>query len=283
MKRTVILVAVALLAGGVRASWYWPFGSDEPEIDAKRPRLSELMEPASRLIDEATDLAEDGKSVEAVEKYRAALAALDAIEAENRAWADRPEFATLRNKRAYVNATIDSLLLMQVKSNARAVAVSDTTELERKMAEEKARKAGKAVAPAPTGGKSAAKEAVAATAAAKPPTPRSRREQAMADLSSGDYAAAELDIAEMLAEKPDDAAALNLKAVLETLRGNFKEAERALDRAISVHPRSHYAYYNMANLILQAQPGNKSGARRYYETGRAVGGPRDEKMEGRLK
>ena len=303
MKKTAILVTAACLAVGVRASWYWPFGSDDPEGDAKRPRLSELMEPASSLIDEASDLAEDGKSVEAVEKYRAALAALDAIEAENRAWADKPEFATLRNKRAYVNATIDSLLLMQVKSNARAVAVSDTTELERKLAAEKAKKAGAAGAAQPTKAEAAqaekaetAKKASPTEAsadktpkAAEPPKakpsapPKTRRAQAMADLASGDFAAASLVIDEMLAEKPDDAAALNLKAALETSRGDFKAAEQALDRAISVHPRSHYAYYNMANLILKASPANKAGARRYYETGRSVGGPRDEALEGRLR
>ncbi len=286
-------MAGACLATAVQASWYWPFGSDDTTTDAKRPRLSELMEPASLLIDEASDLAEDGKSVEAVEKYRQALAALDTIEAENRAWADKPEFATLRNKRAYVNATIDSLLLMQVKSNARAVAVSDTTELERKLAAEKAKKAGKPQSPAklrpegtaanPTAEAKADAPQKAPPSKPKPAAPRTRREQAMADLSAGDYAAAELDISEMLSEKPDDAAALNLKAVLETLRGNFREAERALDWAISVHPRSHHAYYNMANLILQAQPANASGARRYYETGRAVGGPRDAALEARLK
>ena len=296
MKSFSVFVVAALLALGAQASWYWPFGSDEVTQDARRPRLSELMEPASILIDEASDLAEDGKSVEAVEKYRAALAALDAIEAENREWADKPEFATLRNKRAYVNATIDSLLLMQVKANARAVAVSDTTELERKLAEEKARKSGGGAAkpaaapekkpaaqkPAPRAKKGETPRASAAkpAKAAKAKTPRA---QVMADLSAGDIAAAELGISGMLDEKPDDVAALNLKAVLETMRGDYKAAERALDRAISVHPRNHYAYYNMANLILQSNPANKSGARRYYETGRNVGGPRDERLEARLK
>lgn len=296
MKSFSVFVVAALLALGAQASWYWPFGSDEATQDARRPRLSELMEPASILIDEASDLAEDGKSVEAVEKYRAALAALDAIEAENREWADKPEFATLRNKRAYVNATIDSLLLMQVKANARAVAVSDTTELERKLAEEKARKSGGGAAkpaaapekkpaaqkPAPRAKKGETPRASAAkpAKAAKAKTPRA---QVMADLSAGDIAAAELGISGMLDEKPDDVAALNLKAVLETMRGDYKAAERALDRAISVHPRNHYAYYNMANLILQSNPANKSGARRYYETGRNVGGSRDERLEARLK
>lgn len=307
-RRVGVLALAALAAFGGRASWYWPFGSDDETSDATRPRLSELMEPASLLIDEASDLAEDGKSVEAIEKYRAALAALDAIEAENRDWAGKPEFATLRNKRAYVNATIDSLLLMQVKANARAVAVSDTTALERRLAEERAKKSGKALPPAakPAASTEAAEAteparerepaAEAATRAAKPrkPTaavapktapakPLSRRAQVMADLSAGDYAAAELVLSEILSEKPDDVAALNLQAALETARGDFKAAERALDRAISVHPRNHYAYYNMANLILRTHPSNKAGARRYYETGRRVGGPRNEALEQRLK
>lgn len=286
MKRLIGILLCVGMAANTSASWYWPFGSDDSTADDRRPRLSELMEPASILIDEASDLAEDGKSVEAVEKYRQALAALDAIEAENRDWVDKPEFATLRNKRAYVNATIDSLLLMQVKANARAVAVSDTTALERKLAEEKLKKGNpsekkpekleKKVKDEPRTEKKTATSAPAAR-------PLSKRTQAMADLSSGDYDAAALVIAEILEEKPDDAAALNLKAVLETQRGNYKAAEQALDRAISVHPRSHYAYYNMANLILQVHPSNKSGARRYYETGRDVGGPRNLKLEERLK
>lgn len=291
-RRVGVLALAALAAFGGRASWYWPFGSDDETSDEKRPRLSELMEPASLLIDEASDLAEDGKSVEAIEKYRAALAALDAIEAENRDRAGKPEFATLRNKRAYVNATIDSLLLMQVKANARAVAVSDTTALERRLAEERAKKAGKTLPP--TAKPDASAEAVAATesmrerepaaeAATRAAKPLSRRAQVMADLSSGDYAAAELVLSEILNEKPDDVAALNLQAALETARGDFKAAERALDRAISVHPRNHYAYYNMANLILRTHPSNKAGAQRYYETGRRVGGPRNEALEQRLK
>ena len=300
--RVAALLVSALLASSAGASWYWPFGGDDDGQGEKSPpRLSELMEPASLLIDEATDLAEDGKREEAIEKYREALAALDEVEASNRERADKPEFATLRNKRAYVNATIDSLLLAQAQSNARAVAVSDTTALEKRLADERAGKTKDAQSPdaaaqsqkqSPNAAaqeqkqEPASAEATAATAqggSAKRQAPLSLRAQAMADIAAGDCDAAALVVAEMLAATPDGVAALNLKAALETARGDFRAAEAALDRAISVHPRSHFAYYNMARMIMQSRPSDRSAARRYYDTGRSVGGPRDEKLEETLK
>ena len=271
------------------ASWYWPFGSEEKQ----KPRVSELMEPASLLIDEASDLSSEGKVAEAVEKYRKALEALDKVEADEPERAQTPEFATLRTKRAYVSAAIDSLLLAQARDNARPVAVSDTTELERKLAEERGEKA----VPAPKGeeGKSAAKapdEKPAAPKAVKPAAqvrrakPRRRpaasgtpKERAMEAIGAGDYEEAGRIIAAMLEERPGDAAALNLRAVKETAEGRFRDAERTLDRAIQSNPRSHYAYYNMALLMLQADKPNVDGARRYYETGRMMGGPVDDGIE----
>ena len=310
--RAAALLVSALLASSAGASWYWPFGGDDGQGEKSPPRLSELMEPASLLIDEATDLAEDGKREEAIEKYREALAALDEVEASNRERADKPEFATLRNKRAYVNATIDSLLLAQAQSNARAVAVSDTTALEKRLADERAGKTKDAQSPnaaaqsqkqSPNAAAQSQKqspnaaaqeqkqepasaEATAATAqggSAKRQAPLSLRAQAMADIAAGDCDAAALVVAEMLAATPDGVAALNLKAALETARGDFRAAEAALDRAISVHPRSHFAYYNMARMIMQSRPSDRSAARRYYDTGRSVGGPRDEKLEETLR
>ena len=301
MRKLCTFAAVLALASGAAASWYWPFGSSD---DASAPvrRLSELMEPASRLIDEASDLAADGKSQESVEKYREALAELDRIEAENLERAASPEFSTVRNKRAYVNAAIDSLLLAQVTANAKAVAVSDTTELEKRLAAEKAKSGGggaKSSAPAEeVAAPKAAEEAPApkpAQAAAGNPAPKkparqappakplSRREQAIADIAAGDYAAAELQINEMLTEKPNGAMALNLKASLEAAQGRLKDAERTLDQTIMSNPRSYYAYYNMASLLLKAGPANKTVARRYYETGRAVGGPPDPQLEASVK
>ena len=281
MKRFALFTLLAVLSLGVQASWYWPFGSedgDEPDV----PRISELMEPASLLIDEASDLAAEGKTSESVEKYRAALTELDRIEQENPERAKTSEFATLRNKRAYVNAAIDSMLLGQVKSNARVVAVSDTTELEKKLAAERGGKKVKE--------KGEGEEKKPSTVRLKPsPSPKTaaqpqtKREQAMDDIERGDYAAAELLINEMLAAKPNGAMALNLKAALEMKRGNLAAAEAALDQAVMSNPRNYSAYYNTAVLLLQKGEGNKSSAKRYYETGRAMGGPENPDLEALLK
>ena len=288
MKRFALFTLLAVLSLGVQASWYWPFGSedgDEPDV----PRISELMEPASLLIDEASDLAAEGKTSESVEKYRAALAELDRIEQENPERAKTSEFATLRNKRAYVNAAIDSMLLGQVKSNARVVAVSDTTELERKLAEERGEKpkdeekSESEVVGVQRNVRNSAVRLPTTTTPKTPAKPTTKREQAMDDIERGDYAAAELLINEMLAAKPNGAMALNLKAALEMKRGNLAAAEAALDQAVMSNPRNYSAYYNTAVLLLQKGEGNKSSAKRYYETGRAMGGPENPELEALLK
>lgn len=337
MKKYSAFILVGALALSVQASWYWPFGSDD-EAEPDAPRLSVLLEPASELIDEASDLAAEGKSREAIEKYRQVLTELDRIELENPERVAAPEFATVRNKRAYVNAAIDSLLLAQAQSSARAVAVSDTAELEKRLAEEKAKarqekklkeeaekaeqekaEAGKVEkksaakkvaaeadkdeempedgeeeteeAPAPAApaaqpkpvAEKAVEQAPAPALPAAPSRPPTRREQAMADIEKGDYAAAKLSVAEMLIEKPNDPVALNLKAAMEMMQGDLKAAEATLDQTIRSNPRSYYAYYNMARLVLKANPAAKSVAKRYYTTGREVGGPEDGELEAAVK
>lgn len=282
MRGFAIFSFTLVLAYGVQASWYWPFGSDDES--GNEPRISELMEPATELIDEASDLAADGKIDESVEKYRKALDEIDRIERENPERAKSTEFATLRNKRAYVNAAIDSMLLSQVQQNAKVVAVSDTTELEKRLAEEKGAKDSSSTA------RTSGVDVAAEPSNLKPQTPNlklakplTKRDQAIADIASGDYAAAELIIREMLEAKPNGAMALNLKAALEMKQGKFAEAERTLDQAVSSNPRDPSAYYNLALLLLQKDAGNKSSAKRYYETGRAMGGAADPQLEALLK
>lgn len=133
MKVMFALLSALLFWWGAQAAWYWPFGSDDDEADP--PRLSELMEKASELIDEATDLAADGKTNEAADKYNEALAELDRLEREYPERAATDEFATVRTKRSYVTVALDSMLIKDVVDNANAVALTDTTELERKVAE----------------------------------------------------------------------------------------------------------------------------------------------------
>ena len=244
MKRFVFFTLLAVLTLGVQASWYWPFGSEDGG-EPDKPRISTLMEPASMLIDEASDLAAEGRVDESVEKYRAALAELDRIERENPERSKTSEFATLRNKRAYVNAAIDSMLLGQVKSNARVVAVSDTTELERRLAKERGEKPkSKPEVEQRKEADSAVRLEASPLPASRPARPPTKREQAMDDIERGDYASAELLIGEMLAAKPNGAMALNLKAALEMKRGNLAAAEAALDRAVMSNPRNYSAYFD---------------------------------------
>ena len=295
MRHLVFLLCVGVLSLTSSASWYWPFGSDDD--GSREMRLSELMEPATELIDEASDLASEGKVQESVEKYRKALEELDRIEAENPERAQKQEFATVRNKRAYVNAAIDAMLMSQVKQNARAVAVSDTTALEQKLKAERAAKSGKkpseSVKPPETNAVPIVKAELPPVEAAKPKTPTrpatnetrpaTGKDRVAYDLAKGDYADAEAVISEMLVKTPNDPTALNLKAAMEMSRNQPKAAEAALDQAIMSNPRSHYAYYNMALLLIRVNPENKRAAKRYYETGRAVGGPEDAELEELVK
>ena len=304
MVRFGAFAVAATLSLGALGSWYWPFGSDDEEVI---PRVSELMEPASTNIDAATDFEYDGKFDEAIACYEAALRALDMVEAEYPDQMDKPEFTTVKTKRAYVKTKIDTLKFLQVKENSKAVAVSDTTELEKKLAEEKAAAAKAATpatepaaeepTPAPAAEVPASAPAPAAPAprarpaakpAAKPAAPApakalSRQQRIAKAIADGDYAAADADIAETLRTKPNDAAALNLRAMMESAQGKYRDAEHTLDQAIQSNPKSYHAYYNMARLILKAYPDNKDGARRYYETGRAMGGPRNAALEEAVK
>lgn len=291
------LVAALLVPFWASASWYWPFGSDD-----ERPlRVSELMEPASKLIDNASDYVEDGKIDEAVAEYRKALAELDRIEIENPERADKPEFATLRNKRAYVNSAIDSLLLDQARRNATSVAITDTTELEkmyeRHLAARRQARSGRPVGELDDGtrivdgGDSGAPTAPSSlldglsggseAAQARQANRRERLQTAMAKADEGDNAAALAVIGGLLAEKPNDAATLNLKARIEMEKGDLEAAEATLDQCIRSNPRSYYAFYNMARVLLKSRKGDegRKSARKFYKRGRDVGGPKEDDLE----
>lgn len=277
---TILAASFSLAAP---AAWYWPFGGDRDENEA--PRISDLMEPATLLIDEASDLADEGKGAEAVKKYDLALQELERIELENPERAATSEFSTVRNKKAYVQSAIDSLLLDEARKNAKAVAVTDTTALEDRLAKEKEDKAASAAiaASAPVAERTGAIRKVLSS---DPKNRRARLMMATEDLKKKDYGAAKLAVKELLAEKPNDAPALNLLAAIEASEGDLASAKRTLERSIRSNPKSHHAYYNLARLVLQmrGEEQGKETARRYYENGRRYcNGPEDRALEELLK
>jgi len=315
-KKHIVFAMVCSLVCFADAAWYWPFGDD----DKKDEQMPTLMEPVSALIDDAGDLAEDGKISDAVDKYREALKELDKLEEKYPDRAGTPEFSTVKTKRAYVSAAIDSLLLAETRKNARAVAVTDTTELEKKYkklkeakdsaknppappvvdTEEETPPAVEAVAPAETSAETSAEKKAEKKAGKDEATlrreeiaemlskdPRSRRAKlllAREDILAGDYQPASLAIAELLQEKPNDAAALNMRAFMEIRQKDYKAAEKTLDQCIMSNPRSHNAYYNLARLYLTTRGASgKDAARRFYETGRKFGGKSDAALEAELK
>lgn len=312
MKRTIATICAVACAATAGASWYWPFGSDEEEVE--KPRISELMEDASKLIDKASDYADDGKVAEAIEEYQKAMAELERLEIENPERAKTSEFSTVRNKKAYIESAIDSLLLDQARRNAKAVAITDTTDLEKRyksMMETKAQE--RKIKPQPSPSRKS-QETLASEGAAdnKPqapakPAPGAKKKgqvnasqpsindlpkdkkamvmKVQACLAKKDYAGAHAATKKFLDERPNDATALNLKALIETAERNFAAAEATLTQLINSNPRNHHGYYNLAKLILQTRgEAGKEAARRYYENGREFcGGPVDPQLEEALK
>ncbi len=306
MNRTLVLFTALLTCAAAQASWYWPFGGDASA--RKQPRISELLADATEMIDRASDYSDEGQVDKAVAEYRRALAELDRVEITNPDLVETAEFATVRNKRAYVTAAVDSLLLKQARQNAKAVAVTDTTELEKRYARLKGRELpdekkleiaekaieeneqGKVVAAAtqPAADEAAApsktRRRIDALLAKDPKNRRARLMSASEDLCVRNFDAAQATLKELLDERPNDAAALNMRAAVEVAMGALKEAERTLDQSIQSNPRSYYAYYNLARLILQTRGAEgREAARRYYEAGRAVGGPADDSLEALLQ
>lgn len=308
LSKALIVYAALAVSTAAQASWYWPFGTDDDSKKKDQPRLSELMEQASIAIDNASDLASEGKVEEAVAEYRRALAELDRVERDNPERAATPEFATVRNKRAIVNASIDSLYLAQARENARAVAVTDTTELEKRFAERRFQRIAKS-----NGEKNTAKpklesqldaymveerkrnEAVEQEASRiktertinellekDPKSRKARLLLANEMINAGDAEGAIAKLDEVLADNPDDISALNMRAICEVTKGDAKAAQKTLIAAIKANPNDYHAFYNMTRLLMQTG-GKKSIAKRYYETGRTLGGPEDPSLEALFK
>ena len=329
MKYILCLISAVLLgAATAQASWYWPFGSDEDSPD-RPPRLHRLLENANDLIEQAEDASLDGDAEKALELYNAALTNLVDIANRNPERAEKPEFAPLRNKIAATSAAIDSIRFAQVNQNIRAVAVTDTTELQKKYDAEQAKKKGldkvleekkepekaekdeanvekkdeaptKAEPPPEeTAAKPIAKPLVVPSAPSTAPKPAAlsvaepsaasvaafdeKIQLALKELKAKDYAAADLLLEELEKERKGDLNVLILRAAAQNGMKYHLAARRTLEKAMRAHPKSYLPYYNLAYLMFKLEDEGVESARQYYELGRALGGPLDERIESRLK
>jgi tetratricopeptide (TPR) repeat protein len=126
--RAVVIVSV--LAG----VWGVPQVAFSKE---KRPKVSELLKDANDLMSQAQTAYIDGQAKQAIELYRKALAEIERIELENVLQAASSEFAPVRFRKALCETEIDRIMLEEVNSTARTVAVTDTRGLEAKREERK--------------------------------------------------------------------------------------------------------------------------------------------------
>ena len=318
MKNAFFVMLSVVLAGmalPVRAAWYWPFGEDEDSPDAK-PRLHRLLENANDLIEQAEDAALDGDAEKALELYNSALTNLVDVAAKNPDRAEKPEFAPLRNKIAATSAAIDSIRFAQVNQNIRAVAVTDTTELQKKYDEEQAKKKGlklseekkkeepkkaeeKKVEPKPESKPESPKKAEdkpapeklsppAASAPVKKTVPSKpvavaglddKLQTALNEIQSKDFAAADLLLADLEKERPNDLNVLILRAAAQNGLKYHLAARRTLEKAMRAHPKHYLPYYNLAYLMFKLEGEGPASAKQYYELGRTFGGPQDLRLE----
>ena len=279
------------------AAWYWPFDLD-PDSTNKPPRLHRLLEKANDYIELAEDDALSGEGDKAIENYRLALKELDRVEEEHPERAETPEFAPLRNKRATCTAAIDAIRFAQINENARAVALTNTKDLERKwrrkhglltpedIEEDRREELRKQAEAAKKEGGAANATNVASAVSGTSPAEGSdwdaRRSRAVALVRAQDYAAADRLLADLLKERPDDLTALLLRAASQMGLDQDHAARRTLETALRAHPKSYLPCYNLASVYLKlGEPVTE--ARFFYEKGRALGGPRNEALEEKFK
>jgi len=103
----------------------------------KEPKASELLKEANEMMSQAQTAYVDGESKKAIELYRKALAEIARIERENPKRVSSSEFAPIRFRKALCETEIDRVMLEEVNTTARTMAVTDTSVLEAKRAERK--------------------------------------------------------------------------------------------------------------------------------------------------
>ena len=249
IAKTLLLAAAAVAAAHAHA--FLGFGGSSTN---KPPKLHVLMQTANDYIEEAQLQELNGDADKAIELYKKALEELDRIADENPERAETSEFAPLRNKMAVCEIQIDAIKLEQVKANERSVAVTDTTELQKKYDEKHGIKRPKSAADEEKAKKEAAEKAK------KEAEEKARREAAeKAKREAAEKAKRNAEEASVNAVKTGDAAvsvsgakaAEALEGHLEDAKdavaeGKLDDAQKALVAALKISPDNWDARYLMA-------------------------------------
>jgi len=229
-----------------------------PAVAAKEksePKVSELMKDANEMMSQAQTSYVNGETKEAIELYRKALAEIARLEAENPKRVSTSEFAPVRFRKALCETEIDRIMLEEVNSNARTVAVTDTSALEKKREERKkaaetnhvpeaaVKLSPKSVsgAPAEPVAQEEKAEPVAATekaepAPSKPLVMKEELEWAKDMLSMDRFDEAERSLLKILKEKPEHRESRLLMAVARVRQGKFTDAEILIDDLLADNP-----------------------------------------------
>lgn len=133
--RILAVAALAALLAGPAAAW--PFGDSEEEQAAEvATRVAEALREPNRLIVQAQEATQKGDVEEAIRLFRRAQMLLEQTEASEdtsgSAW------SSLRMKKLLCLSALDALALERAEVLDVRQAVTDTSELERRLAEERA-------------------------------------------------------------------------------------------------------------------------------------------------
>ena len=137
MRTTLTLAFVAALLAAAPARAIWPFGESEEEKAAKlATHVAEVLREPNRLIAQAQDAFDADDTEKAIQLFRQAQEAIMAIEAGEDT--SGTAYAPLRIKKFHCISMLDSLALQRAEVNDVRQAVTDTSELEKRLAEERA-------------------------------------------------------------------------------------------------------------------------------------------------
>lgn len=130
----VLMALVACLAGPAAA---WPFGDSEEEQAAEvATRVAEALREPNRLIVQAQEATQKGDVEEAIRLFRRAQTFIEQTEATEDT--SGPAWSSLRMKKFLCLSALDALALERAEVLDVRQAVTDTSELERRLAEERA-------------------------------------------------------------------------------------------------------------------------------------------------